>query len=85
MAGASRGGRPRGPIRAESEEAAVLARFLRAQVKASRKTLAVLAEEIGYSRSQIGAFLGGKVPDKPFVTVMVRATTAREPQLRERR
>lgn len=85
MTRASRGGRPWGPIRAQSEEAAALARFLRAQVDASGKTLTVLAEAINYSKSQIGVFLAGKVPDEAFVTAMVRATSAREPLLRERR
>lgn len=85
MAGALRGGRPWGPIRAESEEAAALARFLRAQVDASGKTLTVLADEIGYSKSRIGAFLAGNVSGERFVTALVSATTVREPRLRERR
>ncbi|MGW7513774.1 hypothetical protein ACWGJ0_39455 [Streptomyces massasporeus] len=81
---AGRVGTPWGPIRAESDEAQALAAFLRAQVDASGKTLAVLAGEIHISKSQISDRIGGKVPDPDFVTALIRATVP-EPRLCERR
>ncbi|MFM9625126.1 hypothetical protein ACKI14_45300 [Streptomyces turgidiscabies] len=84
MAGQGRGGRPWRAIRADSAEARALARFLRAQVDASGKTLAMLAGEINVSKTQISDRLGGKVPDQEFVTALIRATIP-EPRLRERR
>ncbi|MFF1713943.1 tetratricopeptide repeat protein [Streptomyces sp. NPDC058268] len=84
MAVRGHGGRPWGPIRAESAEAETLARFMRAQVDASGKTLAVLAGEIHISKTQISDRLGGRVPDQEFVATLIRATIP-EPRLRERR
>ncbi|MEU5666524.1 tetratricopeptide repeat protein [Streptomyces longwoodensis] len=81
---AQRVGRPWGPIRAESSEAQALAAFLRAQIDASGKTLAVLAKEIHISKSRISEQIGGKVPDRDFVTALIRATIP-EPRLCERR
>ncbi|MDV7220433.1 helix-turn-helix transcriptional regulator [Streptomyces prunicolor] len=84
MAGRVRGGRPWGPIRAESKEAKDLAEFLRDQVDASGKTLAQLAEQIHVSKSQISVGLAGKVPEPAFVTALIRAAVP-EPHLREKR
>ncbi|MEU6688121.1 hypothetical protein ABZ900_34625, partial [Streptomyces sp. NPDC046832] len=81
---AQRVGRPWGPIRAESNEAQALAAFLRAQIDASGKTLAVLSGEIHISKSQISERISGKVPDRDFVTTLIHATIP-EPRLRERR
>jgi hypothetical protein len=61
-----------------------LAEFLRVQVDASGKTLAVLASEIQICRTQISERLGGKVPDVSFVVALLDATI-REPRLREHR
>ncbi|SFH05216.1 hypothetical protein SAMN02787118_14033, partial [Streptomyces mirabilis] len=81
---AGRGGRPWGPIRAESAEAKALAEFLRAQVDVSGKTLNTLAGEIHFSKSRISEHLAGKVPDQKFVTDLIRAAVL-EPRLCERR
>lgn len=77
------GGRPWGPIRPENTQAGKLAEFLRARVDESGKTLAVLAGEVSLSKSQVSAYLAGKIPPQPFVTALIRATVP--PQLRERR
>ncbi|GGT44156.1 hypothetical protein GCM10010271_55130 [Streptomyces kurssanovii] len=82
--GRKQGGRPWGPIRADSTEGEALARFLRAQVDASGKTLSDLASDIHVSRTQIGANLGGRVPEQRFVESLLSATVP-EPRLRERR
>lgn len=84
MAGRNKGGRTWGPIRAESDEAHALAVFLRAQVDASGKTLAVLAGELYLSKTKIGEHLAGRSPDQAFVTGLIAATVP-EPRLRERR
>ncbi|MGW6286500.1 NACHT domain-containing protein [Streptomyces sp. NPDC055107] len=60
-----------------------LADFLRARVDESGKTLAVLAEEIPFSKTQISSHLGGQVPSEKFVTALIRATV--QPSLRDRR
>lgn len=78
-----RGGRPRGPVRAATEEARELAVFLRERVDLSGKTYRQLADEIYVSRTQISEFLGGKVPHKAFVLALIRATTV-EPSALER-
>ncbi|MEU0399583.1 helix-turn-helix domain-containing protein [Streptomyces sp. NPDC006197] len=49
----------------------------------SGKTLAVLAGEVGYSKSQVRSLLGGRIPPRLFVVRMVAATVP--PLLRERR
>ncbi|MFI0860810.1 helix-turn-helix domain-containing protein [Streptomyces smyrnaeus] len=82
--GLGRGGRPWGPIRAASAEAEALARYLRAHVDASGKTLKDLAGEIHVSRTQIGVYLGGQVPKPQFVQSLLRATVP-DPRLREHR
>ncbi|GGW73062.1 DUF3710 domain-containing protein [Streptomyces xantholiticus] len=84
MTARRQGGRPWGPIRAETAEAAELARFLRAQVDASGKTLATLAGQVHVSKSQISERLAGKVPDRQFVTALIRVTVP-EPRLRVHR
>ncbi|MFF4506766.1 TerD family protein [Streptomyces sp. NPDC001401] len=81
---AGRGGRPWGPIRAESAEAKTLAVFLRAQVDASGKTLTTLAGEIHLSKSRISEHLAGKLPDQDFISTLIRATIP-EPRMCERR
>ncbi|MGW4646713.1 AAA family ATPase [Kitasatospora sp. NPDC004289] len=80
---AGRGGRPWGPIRAESAEAQALAEFLRRQVDASGLTMTVVAERIHVSRTQAGLYLAGRIPHQDFVTALVRATVP-EPRRRER-
>ncbi|MFE0184945.1 tetratricopeptide repeat protein [Streptomyces olivaceus] len=79
-----RGGRPWGPIRADSAEARQLAEFLREQVDFSGRTLAQLAEQIHVSKSQISVGLAGKVPEPAFVTALIHATIP-EPRLRKQR
>ncbi|MFD3760807.1 hypothetical protein [Streptomyces sp. NPDC058622] len=76
-------GRPWGPIRPASPQALKLAEFLRARVDESQKTLAVLAEDISLSKSQVGVYLSGKIPPQAFVTAIVNATVPAP--LRERR
>ncbi|MER7850579.1 tetratricopeptide repeat protein [Kitasatospora sp. NPDC096077] len=71
-------------MRAETPEAEALALFLRAQVDASGLTMTMVAEKIRYSRSQVGLYLSGRVPDQSFVTELIRVTVA-EPVLRGRR
>ncbi|MFI7174720.1 hypothetical protein [Streptomyces spororaveus] len=77
------GGRPWGPIRPENTQAGKLAEFLRACVDESGKTLAALAGDVSLSKSQIGAYLAGKIPPQSFVTALIKATVPA--QLRERR
>ncbi|MFJ5812129.1 hypothetical protein [Streptomyces sp. NPDC093093] len=84
MAGSDkRKGRPWGAIRPANPAAGKLATFLRAQVEASGKTLAVLEKEIQYSTTQISSLLGGRIPSQAFVTALIEATVPA--QLRERR
>ncbi|MFJ9447192.1 tetratricopeptide repeat protein [Kitasatospora sp. NPDC101235] len=71
-------------MRAETPEAEALALFLRAQVDASGLTMTAVAEKIRYSRSQVGLYLSGRVPEQSFVAELIRATVI-EPVLRERR
>ncbi|MGV9351121.1 hypothetical protein ACWDSD_41685 [Streptomyces spiralis] len=82
MAGHGRGGRPWGPIQAESQEAKALAVFMRQLVDHSDKTMTAIAQEIHLSKSQTGRLLSGKVPEKWFVTALVTATV-NEPRLRD--
>ncbi|WP_329215976.1 hypothetical protein [Streptomyces microflavus] len=77
------GGRPWGPIRAESPAARKLAETLRRHVDDSGKTLAVLSGEISMSKAQTGVYLAGKVPTQAFVVALIRATV--RPELRQRR
>ncbi|MEU2259737.1 hypothetical protein ABZ557_05515 [Streptomyces sp. NPDC019645] len=84
VTGRGRGGRPWGPIRAETEEAKELASFLRVQVDVSGKTLKTLATEICFGKTKISDVLAGKVPDEEFVTALIRVTVP-ESLLRERR
>ncbi|MDK9495438.1 helix-turn-helix domain-containing protein [Streptomyces katrae] len=76
-------GRPWTDIRPVNPGAGRLAAFLRARVDGSGKTLAVLAEEIGYSKSQVSSLLSGRIPPQRFVTSLIDATVP--PPLRERR
>ncbi|MER5790933.1 tetratricopeptide repeat protein [Streptomyces sp. NPDC001980] len=78
-----KGGRPRGPVRAASEEARELAVFLRERVDLSGKTYRQLAQEIYVSRTQISEFLSGKVPHEGFVVALLGAT-AQDPASRVR-
>ncbi|MER8199505.1 hypothetical protein ABTY00_36980 [Streptomyces microflavus] len=77
------GGRPWGPIRAESPAARKLAETLRRHVDDSGKTLAVLSGEISMSKAQTGVYLAGKLPTQAFIAALIRATV--RPELRERR
>ncbi|MGW5069161.1 hypothetical protein ACWEQJ_24115 [Streptomyces cyaneofuscatus] len=77
------GGRPWGPIRAESPAARRLAETLRRHVDDSGKTLAVLSGKITMSKAQTGVYLAGKVPTEAFIIALIRATV--RPELRERR
>ncbi|MFD3834394.1 tetratricopeptide repeat protein, partial [Streptomyces sp. NPDC058621] len=77
------GGRPWGPIQTDSPHARQLAEFLRKRVDESGKTLARLATEVPFSKSQISVYLGGKIPPQHFVTGIVNATVPAP--LRERR
>lgn len=78
------GGRPWGPIRAQTAEAGALAVFLRAQVDASGLTLTEVAEKVHVSKTQVGTYLVGRVPQQAFVTALITVTVP-EPRLRERR
>ncbi|WP_105974897.1 hypothetical protein [Streptomyces geranii] len=85
---ARQGGRPWGPIRAESTEARALAEFLRNWVDNSGKTLRTLAAEIHHSRTLIGQNLAGDVPKDEFVAALITATVPeklRQGQLAEAR
>jgi hypothetical protein len=75
--GQDRGGRPFGPIRAETREAQALAEFLRELVRASGRPLESLTGPLGLSTTTIGVYLGGKVPRERFVTSLVAATSGR--------
>ncbi|WP_164721136.1 helix-turn-helix transcriptional regulator [Streptomyces sp. W1SF4] len=84
MAGTDKpGGRPWADIRPVNPGAGRLAAFLRARVEESGKTLAVLAKQIDYSKSQVSTLLSGRIPPQRFVTSLIDATVA--PPLRERR
>ncbi|MER6390514.1 hypothetical protein ABT236_18845 [Streptomyces sp. NPDC001523] len=84
MAGADkRKGRPWGASRPANPAAGKLATFLRAQVEAFGKTLAVLEKEIQYSTTQNSSLLGGRIPPQTFVTALIEATVPAH--LRERR
>ncbi|WP_327303561.1 hypothetical protein OG730_08045 [Streptomyces sp. NBC_01298] len=83
MAEPRKQGRRWAEIQQGNDQARRLAIFLRAQVDASGKTLAVLAPEVGYSKSMVGTHLSGRIPPERFVTALIRATVP--PHLRERR
>lgn len=70
-----RGGRPFGPIRAQTREARALTEFLRKLVQDSGKSLDDLVGPLGLSTSTISVYLGGKVPKEAFVLSLVGATT----------
>ncbi|MCQ4211194.1 GH25 family lysozyme [Streptomyces longispororuber] len=69
-----RGGRSPAPVRAETPQAEELATYLRSLVHRSGLTYAQLSGPVGYSTSQLGVYLGGKVPREDFVVRLVRAT-----------
>ncbi|MFD3677672.1 hypothetical protein ACFWR5_12365, partial [Streptomyces sp. NPDC058613] len=77
------GGRPWRPVQTGNPHARQLAEFLRKRVDESGKTLARLATEVPFSKSQISVYLGGKIPSQAFVTGIVNATVPAP--LRERR
>ncbi|MFD3679866.1 tetratricopeptide repeat protein [Streptomyces sp. NPDC058613] len=77
------GGRPWRPVQTGNPHARQLAEFLRRRVDESGKTLARLAAEVPFSKSQISVYLGGKIPSQAFVTGIVDATVPAP--LRERR
>lgn len=81
--GGRAGGRPWGAIRAENPQTRQLAKFLRTRVDESGKTLANLATEINFSKTQISVYLGGKIPSRGFVTALIKATVPSA--IRERR
>ncbi|WP_457028516.1 FxSxx-COOH system tetratricopeptide repeat protein [Kitasatospora sp. P5_F3] len=75
MTQGNRGGRPFGPVRAESREAAELAEFLRDLVRAGGRTLTELAGALGRSQGTVSEYLAGRVPDETFVKSVVAATS----------
>ncbi|WP_328966210.1 tetratricopeptide repeat protein [Streptomyces virginiae] len=83
MAETKKRGRRWAPIHPVNTHAGHLAQFLRHQVDASGKTLAVLAGEVGYSKSQVSHLLGGRIPPRHFVVALISATVP--DLLRERR
>ncbi|MFI6085091.1 tetratricopeptide repeat protein [Streptomyces sp. NPDC051217] len=84
MAGENKSaGRPWKPIVAPNQHAAELAALLRRAVDDSGLTLAALAPRVSMSKSQIGVYLGGKIPTRAFVVAVVDTTVP--PVLRERR
>jgi tetratricopeptide (TPR) repeat protein len=66
-----------------NEPAKRLAVFLRARVDESGKTLAALAGEIPFSKSQISTHLSGRIPPQQFVIALITAVVP--PPLQERR
>ncbi len=83
VAGTGKRGRGWAPVRPVNEPAKRLAIFLRARVDESGKTLAALAAEIPFSKSQISTHLSGRIPPQQFVTALIAAVVP--PPLRERR
>ncbi|GAA3122744.1 hypothetical protein GCM10020254_82300 [Streptomyces goshikiensis] len=73
MAGGKGRGRAWAPLRAESEEAGELARFLRHLMDLHGVTVRALESGVPYARSTISDNLAGKVPPKQFVEVVVKA------------
>ncbi|WP_405815788.1 MULTISPECIES: tetratricopeptide repeat protein [unclassified Streptomyces] len=74
MAETKKRGRRWAPIHPVNTHAGHLAQFLRHQVDTSGKTLAVLAGEVGYSKSQVSSLLGGRIPPRRFVIALISAT-----------
>ncbi|MEV0194610.1 FxSxx-COOH system tetratricopeptide repeat protein [Kitasatospora purpeofusca] len=83
MAQANRGGRPFGPIRAESPEAEELADFLRHLVVTAGRTVADVAGAVGLAPGTVSTKLSGQVPDEQFVRSLVAATTRDPRHLRQ--
>ncbi|MFJ4094840.1 FxSxx-COOH system tetratricopeptide repeat protein [Kitasatospora sp. NPDC089913] len=79
MAQANQGGRPFGPVRAESPEAEELADFLRHLVVAAGRTVADVARTVGRAPGTVSGNLSGRVPTEQFVRALVAATT-RDPR-----
>ncbi|MFF5777084.1 restriction endonuclease [Streptomyces virginiae] len=84
MTKGKRNGRPWNPIRADTDEAHDLAAFLRAQVDASGKTLAALAQETNFSSSMMSVSLSGAIPKVEFIKALITATE-RSPGLRSKK
>ncbi|MER5862822.1 hypothetical protein [Kitasatospora sp. NPDC002040] len=61
-------------------ELKALAEFLRKQIDDSRLTMTEVASKVGYSKSQTGLYLAGKLPPEEFVTTLIDVTV-REPAL----
>ncbi|WP_435648117.1 FxSxx-COOH system tetratricopeptide repeat protein [Kitasatospora purpeofusca] len=79
MAQTNRGGRPFGPIRAESPEAEELADFLRHLVVTAGRTVADIARTVGRAPGTVSENLSGRVPTEQFVRALVGATS-RDPR-----
>ncbi|MFB8238687.1 FxSxx-COOH system tetratricopeptide repeat protein [Kitasatospora purpeofusca] len=79
MAQTNRGGRPFGPIRAESPEAEELADFLRHLVVTAGRTVADVARTVGRAPGTVSENLSGRVPTEQFVRSLV-AATSRDPR-----
>ncbi|MFJ8431569.1 FxSxx-COOH system tetratricopeptide repeat protein [Kitasatospora sp. NPDC094019] len=79
MAQANQGGRPFGPVRAESPEAEELADFLRHLVATAGRTVADVARTVGRAPGTVSGNLSGRVPTEQFVRALVAATT-RDPR-----
>ncbi|MBD0742937.1 hypothetical protein [Streptomyces sp. CBMA152] len=73
MAGRKGRGRAWAPLRAQTEQAAQLAQFLRGLIDLHGVTLRQLQDSVMYGKSTISDNLSGKVPPKAFVDAVVRA------------
>ncbi|WP_286158602.1 FxSxx-COOH system tetratricopeptide repeat protein [Streptomyces sp. TLI_053] len=82
MAQANQGGRPFGPVRAESPEAEELAEFLRHLVITAGRTVADVARTVGRAPGTVSGNLSGRVPTEQFVRALVAATTRDQRDLR---
>ncbi|MFD4635017.1 hypothetical protein ACFVYR_36450 [Streptomyces sp. NPDC058284] len=81
MAGRKGRGRAWAPLRAQTEQAAELAQFLRDLIDFHGVTLRQLQDTVMYGKSTISDNLSGKVPPKAFVDAVVRAVVT-EPRKR---
>jgi hypothetical protein len=81
MAGRKGRGRAWAPLRAQTEQAAELAQFLRDLIDVHGVTLRQLQDMVMYGKSTISDNLSGKVPPKAFVDAVVRAVVT-EPRKR---
>ena len=83
MAGRKGRGRAWAPLRAQTEQAAELAQFLRDLIDTHGVTLRQLQDSVMYGKSTISDNLSGKLPPKAFVDAVVRAVVP-EPRMRAR-